>query len=166
MFAKFSSTFITESAKELPKVTKEVVKSVTDSVFNGVAAVVGVDVDRETFGKILKDASYGRGAGTIPSLESCGPNPPWRDDGLTCWNKKTWEVKGKLNNGGVCKSGEEKQAGLCYKACDPSYHGVGPVCWINEVGSYRATKSGSALQEDGTDVVARNGAQPQGKDKK
>ncbi len=30
---------------------------------------------------------------------------------------------------GVCRSGEEKDAGLCYKACRPGYDGVGPVCW-------------------------------------
>lgn len=30
---------------------------------------------------------------------------------------------------GVCRSGEERNAGLCYKNCSPGYQGVGPVCW-------------------------------------
>lgn len=30
---------------------------------------------------------------------------------------------------GVCRAGEEKQGGLCYKPCREGYSGVGPVCW-------------------------------------
>ena len=30
---------------------------------------------------------------------------------------------------GACASGEQRQAGLCYKACKPGYGGLGPVCW-------------------------------------
>jgi hypothetical protein len=30
---------------------------------------------------------------------------------------------------GVCGSGEQRDAGLCYAACNAGYTGVGPVCW-------------------------------------
>lgn len=30
---------------------------------------------------------------------------------------------------GVCNSGEERDAGLCYPNCKSGYNGVGPVCW-------------------------------------
>lgn len=30
---------------------------------------------------------------------------------------------------GTCGSGQELDAGLCYKTCDPGDDGVGPVCW-------------------------------------
>ena len=28
-----------------------------------------------------------------------------------------------------CAPGKENNAGLCYKACNAGYYGVGPVCW-------------------------------------
>lgn len=34
-----------------------------------------------------------------------------------------------------CEAGSEMNAGLCYSSCRDGYHGVGPVCWLNE-GSY------------------------------
>jgi hypothetical protein len=30
---------------------------------------------------------------------------------------------------GTCAAGEEEDAGLCYRQCEPGYSGVGPVCW-------------------------------------
>ncbi|MGH6811842.1 MAG: hypothetical protein ACREDM_05665 [Methylocella sp.] len=30
---------------------------------------------------------------------------------------------------GVCGSGEDRDVGLCYRACKPGFAGVGPVCW-------------------------------------
>lgn len=30
---------------------------------------------------------------------------------------------------GTCAPGEQRDAGLCYKNCKPSYSGAGPVCW-------------------------------------
>jgi hypothetical protein len=30
---------------------------------------------------------------------------------------------------GLCASGEEADAGLCYPKCKPGFKGVGPVCW-------------------------------------
>ena len=30
---------------------------------------------------------------------------------------------------GICSSGQENDAGLCYKNCKKGYDGVGPVCW-------------------------------------
>ena len=33
---------------------------------------------------------------------------------------------------GVCGSGQEKDAGLCYKNCKAGYDGVGPVCWADK----------------------------------
>jgi hypothetical protein len=44
--------------------------------------------------------SYGRGAGTTPS---------------------------------ICPAGKVNEAGLCYTPCQPSYKGVGPVCWIDNI---------------------------------
>lgn len=31
----------------------------------------------------------------------------------------------------ICAPGLEEDAALCYKPCDASYHGVGPVCWTS-----------------------------------
>lgn len=38
---------------------------------------------------------------------------------------------GPFLNENTCKPDEELQAGLCYKKCRASYHGVGPVCWAD-----------------------------------
>lgn len=32
-----------------------------------------------------------------------------------------------------CGPGEVNDAGLCYGQCDPGYHGVGPVCWRDDI---------------------------------
>ncbi|MEX1366835.1 MAG: discoidin domain-containing protein, partial [Nannocystaceae bacterium] len=32
-----------------------------------------------------------------------------------------------------CGAGNEYDAGLCYPVCDPGYHGVGPVCWLDGI---------------------------------
>lgn len=32
-----------------------------------------------------------------------------------------------------CGPGEEIDGGLCYGQCDPGYHGVGPVCWRDDI---------------------------------
>ncbi len=48
----------------------------------------------------------------------------------------------KTNDGSPgCGAGEEEQAGLCYPLCDPGYHGVGPVCWLDGLSSVDVCRS-------------------------
>ncbi|OUR88446.1 hypothetical protein A9Q81_23655 [Gammaproteobacteria bacterium 42_54_T18] len=94
-----------------------------------------------------KNASYGRGVGTIPTQCGSGKEndaglcyPDCRSGyhgiGPVCWSND------KLSYGrgvgtipsniwtGRCPSGKENDAGLCYKHCRSGYNGVGPVCWL------------------------------------
>jgi hypothetical protein len=51
----------------------------------------------------LVKSSYGRGAGSIPTIVS------------------------------TCGGGQDLDAGLCYPSCEAGYHGVGPVCWLDTI---------------------------------
>ncbi len=57
----------------------------------------------------------------------------YKNDGATC-RKPVHIIQRKSKGRGVgepmtCSSGQEKDAGLCYKKCKSGYNGVGPVCW-------------------------------------
>lgn len=43
----------------------------------------------------------------------------------------------------------DKNGGLCYKECDPGYHGVGPVCWADTVSRGYGTPVGLAPCREG-----------------
>jgi len=79
------------------------------------------------FGTDLANYSYGRGVGKPVSLETCPSG--YTTFPLTC--TKGWTTVGRLDHGGKCDIGYEKDAGLCYKKCAKGFHGVGPVCWRN-----------------------------------
>lgn len=63
--------------------------------------------------KKVERPSYGRGAGTIPTIK-------WRDGHFVSY----------------CHSGKELDAGLCYSRCQDGYHGVGPLCHNKNAPSY------------------------------
>lgn len=59
---------------------------------------------------------------------------------LTCTNWSTLHTYSRDVYGrGVgkiptaCGAGMEYDAGLCYPVCDAGYHGVGPVCWMDDL---------------------------------
>jgi hypothetical protein len=58
----------------------------------------------------------------------------YANDGCTCRINADVYAKESYGRGaGVppasCAAGTEYDAGLCYRACNQGYHGVGPVCW-------------------------------------
>ncbi len=73
--------------------------------------------------------------------EDCAPG--YTDMGLYCMDYGTvgWPSYGKhIYDRGIgtipvptCPAGEDLDAGLCYASCDPGYHGVGPVCWLDGI---------------------------------
>lgn len=95
-----------------------------------------------------EDASYGRGAGTIPTLCAAGEE---MDAGLcypvcaegydgvgpVCWSTRPLSYGRGAGTipiniwTGQCPTGKENQAGLCYWYCQAGYTGVGPVCWLD-----------------------------------
>jgi len=94
-----------------------------------------------------KDASYGRGVGTIATrcgsgkendAGLCYPNckSGYNGIGPVCWSTRTLSYGrgvGTIPSNiwtGSCPSGKENDAGLCYKYCKSGYNGVGPVCWL------------------------------------
>lgn len=58
----------------------------------------------------------------VPNCRAWGLNP---GIDLSCAKKV---VIGRPQTG-ICGSGEEKDAGLCYPRCNAGYTGIGPVCW-------------------------------------
>ena len=99
-----------------------------------------------------RDASVGRGVGTIPT-SACASNQD-SDAGLcypkcqsgfhgvgpVCWNDQAASYGrgvGTIPNliPYACPNGKQMDAGLCYPVCNSGYHGVGPVCWL-DTGSY------------------------------
>jgi len=94
-----------------------------------------------------KDASYGRGVGTIATrcasgyendVGLCYPNcrSGYNGIGPVCWSTRSLSYGrgvGTIPSNiwtGACPSGKENDAGLCYKYCDSGYNGIGPVCWL------------------------------------
>lgn len=70
--------------------------------------------------------------------QKCAPD--YMDFGATCTNWSTWHTYGKNTytravHGltATCASDEDLDAGLCYPKCDPGFHGVGPVCWADQI---------------------------------
>lgn len=96
--------------------------------------------------------SYGRGAGTIPSLipYACKDGKEMQDGlcytpcntgyhgvGPVCWlNEASYGRGVGAAMTPSCGTGSELDAGLCYPVCNTGYHGVGPVCWTNSELSY------------------------------
>ena len=90
----------------------------------------------------LDNASYGRGAGTVPPLV-CGAGeeedgglcyPVCKDGyhgvGPVCWtNDAVSYTRGAGVPVHTCPTGKELDAGLCYDLCATGYTGIGPVCW-------------------------------------
>lgn len=121
--------------------------------------------------------SYGRGAGTIPTIK-------WRDgkfvshchsgkvlDAGLCYERcqSGYHGVGPLchnNNSpsyarGVgramhfnCPAGQVNDAGLCYTACRSGYHGVGPVCWGDAPPGYQVCGMGFARKSHGDETCA------------
>jgi len=121
--------------------------------------------------------SYGRGAGTIPTIK-------WRDgkfvshchsgkvlDAGLCYERcqSGYHGVGPLchnNNSpsyarGVgramhfnCPAGQVNDAGLCYSACRSGYHGVGPVCWGDAPPGYQVCGMGFARKSHGDETCA------------
>lgn len=58
----------------------------------------------------------------------CSPRCPsgMTDIGISCQKQSKGRGVGKPMK---CRDGEAYDAGLCYKPCRESYHGVGPICW-------------------------------------
>lgn len=155
--AGFATEFIKEAAGQLPSLAGSLTTGVIDSF-----AAIGKAIDPEgkvgQFVEDLGDASYPRGVGVVPSLNTCPKG--WRTDPLTCFNTKTWAIKGRLEGGGKCSGGQENDAGLCYTKCKKGFHGVGPVCWIDKFGSHQAQSLGVRAVSTAQDVQ-RSGAQRQ-----
>lgn len=70
--------------------------------------------------------------------QKCAPG--YMDFGATCTNWSTWHTYGKNTytravHGltATCASDEDLDAGLCYPKCDPGFHGVGPICWADQI---------------------------------
>ncbi len=99
-------------------------------------------------------ASYGRGAGTIPTniIKHTCPSGKEYDAGLcyticnsgyhgvgpVCWNNQAASYGRGVGTvpQQVCGAGEDMDGGLCYPKCNSGYHGVGPVCWTDSALSY------------------------------
>ncbi|MDX1693602.1 MAG: hypothetical protein R3208_07540 [Ketobacteraceae bacterium] len=89
----------------------------------------------------LDQASYGRGAGTVPNR--CAPGHEldaglcypvcqegYHGVGPVCWtNDAVSYGRGVGVPVHSCHDGMEQDAGLCYEQCDAGYDGVGPICW-------------------------------------
>ncbi|HIF9079066.1 TPA: hypothetical protein ACX6NV_003991 [Photobacterium damselae] len=92
-----------------------------------------------------KAASYGRGAGSIPSNIFTGACPVGKENdaglcyttcdvgyngvGPVCWLREESYGRGAGIIPRQCGANEELDAGLCYKTCSEGFTGVGPVCW-------------------------------------
>jgi len=61
----------------------------------------------------------------VPNCRAYGLNP---GIDLSCAKKV---VIGRPRTG-ICRSREEKDAGLCYPKCNAGYTGIGPVCWAQK----------------------------------
>ncbi|MGH8029645.1 MAG: hypothetical protein ACREO3_06905, partial [Arenimonas sp.] len=48
---------------------------------------------------------------------------------------------------GSCGPGEEEDAGLCYRQCEPGYSGVGPVCWAGTPNNWVGCGMGAAKDD-------------------
>ena len=48
---------------------------------------------------------------------------------------------------GVCGSGQEMDAGLCYQECDSGFDGVGPVCWARKPAGWVDCGMGAAKDD-------------------
>ncbi len=61
----------------------------------------------------------------------CSPNCPsgFPDMGVSCTKPSYGRGAGRVPKN--CSGGKENQGGLCYKACEAGYKGIGPVCWAN-----------------------------------
>lgn len=59
---------------------------------------------------------------TVPDCRALGMNP-----GVDLSCAKRVAVGDPVP--GVCPAGQQRDAGLCYAGCKPSYTGSGPVCW-------------------------------------
>jgi hypothetical protein len=104
----------------------------------------------DTVGDLAKDVkhwmdteSYQRPTGEPKPLSACPKG--WVTDPLTCREPLRWagwngDVGGRVTGRTTerCPSGDEEQAGLCYKRCIPGYHGVLNYCWKDT--TYRANK--------------------------
>ncbi len=84
--------------------------------------------------------AYGKGCCCLSFLgnKNCCSNcrTGYRDDGCTCFRDAKVYVKHSYGRTAgtplKCRTGLERNGGLCYPKCRDGYHGVGPVCWANE----------------------------------
>ena len=99
-------------------------------------------------GRIPKKCEPGKELESIMCRTPCKPGytgvafvcwkdcpPGFEDDGLTCRQPKPLKIIGKqsynrgLGSRRICGDGMEKQGGLCYELCKPTYKGLGPMCF-------------------------------------
>lgn len=61
----------------------------------------------------------------------CSPDCPsgFPDMGVSCTKPSYGRGAGRVPTS--CSGGKENQGGLCYRACEAGYKGIGPVCWAN-----------------------------------
>ena len=59
----------------------------------------------------------------------------YHNTGCTCFRPAdSYTAKAYYRGAGnplACSSGQDKDAGLCYKQCKDGYSGSGPVCWLH-----------------------------------
>lgn len=104
-------------------------------------------------------ASYGRGAGTVPTV--CDPGNEldaglcyptctagYHGVGPVCWPDAQAYGRGAGTVPDACSGGMVKDAGLCYPACGAGYHGVGPVCWGDAITPESILSAGCAALYD------------------
>jgi hypothetical protein len=114
----------------------------------------------------LNQASYGRGAGSIPHLvkfKQVCRDGKHMEDGM-CYNPCRGgfhgvgpvchaDSSGSYGRGGghaaklICDGGKEMDAGLCYKSCRAGFTGKGPVCWGTAPAGYHSCGMGVAINE-------------------
>ena len=64
----------------------------------------------------------------------------YHNTGCTCFRPAdSYTAKAYYRGAGnplACSSGQDKDAGLCYKQCKDGYSGSGPVCWLHGCHGY------------------------------